>query len=108
MAKGFVVTTALGTELENYSGAIADTECAAAVCKAVYNVASQYTVYGFRPVKEVSYTFHYRELKLVLDNGSYVTTDVFLGMEVDANAAVRNVLRQMVFPLFVLEHSIAG
>lgn len=108
MAKGFVVTTALGTELEDYSGAIAGTECACAVCKAVYDVASQYAVYGFRPVKEVSYTFHCRELKLVLDNGSYVTMDVFLGMEVDANAAVRNVLRQMVFPLFVQEHSIAG
>ena len=108
MAKGFVVHTASGVRLENYSGSPFKLECACAVCKAVYDVASQYAVYGFRPVKEVSYTFNCRELKLVLDNGSYVTTDVFLGREVDANAAVRNVLRQMVFPLFVQEHSIAG
>lgn len=107
MAKGFVVATALGTELENYSGTLAGAECACTVCKAVYNVASQYSAHGFRSVKDVSYSFLCRELKLTLDNGSYVTMDVFLEMDVDANAAVRNVLREMVFPLFMQEHSIA-
>lgn len=108
MAKGCVVHTASGVSLQGYCGSPFKLECACAVCKAVYAVASQYAVYGFRPVKEVSYSFDCREIKLVLDNGSYVTTEVFLGMEVDANAAVRNVLRKMAFPLFVQEHSIGG
>ena len=107
MAKGLVVHTATGTVLENYCGSPFKVECACAVCKAVYDVASQYAVYGFRPVKEVSYTFESRELRLTLDNGSYVTTEIFLGMEVDVNAAVRSALRNMTFPLFMQEHSIA-
>lgn len=107
MAKGLVVHTSSGTRLENYSGSPFKLECACAVCKAVYDVASQYATYGFRPVKEVSYTFNCRELKLTLDNGSYVTTAIYLGMDVDANASIRNALRQIVFPLFVQEHSIA-
>ena len=107
MAKGLVVHTAAGTVLENYCGSPFKVECACAVCKAVYDVASQYAVYGFRAVKEVSYTFESRELRLTLDNGSYATSGIFLGMEVDVNAAVRSALRNLAFPLFIQEHSIA-
>lgn len=107
MAKGLVVHTATGTVLENYCGSPFKVECACEVCKEVYDVASQYALYGFRPVKEVSYTFESRELRLTLDNGSYVTAGIFLGREVDVNTAVRSALRNMVFPLFIQEHSIA-
>lgn len=107
MAKGLVVHTASGTVLENYCGSPFKVECACAVCKAVYDVTSQYAAYGFRAVKEVSYTFESRELRLTLDNGSYVTSGIALGMEVDVNAAVRSALQNLAFPLFIQEHSIA-
>lgn len=107
MVKGLVVHTASGTVMENYCGSPFKVECACAVCKAVYDIASQYAAYGFRAVKEVSYTFESRELRLTLDNGSYATSGKFLGMEVDVNAAVRSALRNLAFPLFIQENSLA-
>lgn len=99
MAKGLVVHTASGTRSENYAGPLSGLVCAYAVCEAVYNKALQYAADGFRQVKEVSYTFHCGELKLTLDNGSCFTTQVFLDGVVDVKAALRNVLRQIPFPL---------
>lgn len=99
MAKGLVVHTASGTRSENYAGPLLGLVCAYVVCEVVFAKASQYAADGFRLVKEVSYTFHCGELKLTLDNGSCYTTQVFLDREVDVNAAVRNVLQQIPFPL---------
>lgn len=100
MAKGLVVTTALGTELENYSGAIAATECAAAVCHAVFKTAFQISAAGFLQPAEVSYSFSSREIKMALDGGNYATMEIVLHQGIDIQLATRLVLQQLVFPAF--------
>lgn len=107
MAKGLVVTTALGAELENYSGAIADAECAAAVCKAVFKTAFQISAAGFLQPTEVSYSFSSREIKMVLDGGNYVTMEIVLQQGIDIQPATRLVLQQLVFPTFQQQASVA-
>lgn len=107
MAKGLVVATALGTELENYSGAIAATECAAAVCHAVFKTAFQISTAGFLQPAEVSYSFSSREIKMVLDGGKYVTMEILLQQGIDIQLATQLVLQQLVFPAFQQQASVA-
>lgn len=108
MAKGFVVATALGTELEDYSGTLVGAECATAVCSQVFKTAFQISQAGFLEPAEVSYNFSHREIKLVLNGGNYVHMEILLQAGVDAQAATRLVLQELVFPVFQQQASIAG
>lgn len=107
MAKGFVVTTALGTELENYSGTMANAECATAVCTQVFKAAFQISQAGFLEPAEVSYNFSHREIKMVVNGGNYVSMEILLGAGIDPKGATRLVLQELVFPLFQGSLSIA-
>ena len=98
MAKGFVVSYAMGTRFEKYTGTVKDAEIAMAVCGNVFTAAKEVCCCGFVPVSHVAYDFAKREIGIHFANYNVLSQEVYLEGNVGVFAATRSILQGLLFP----------